>query len=106
MLRVFPQLADVAIEHAWSGTIDLTRSRLPQLGRRGPATWFAHGFSGHGIALAVLAGRLIAEAIDGETARFDALSRLAHRAFPGGRRLRVPILAAGALWYRRRDAVG
>jgi gamma-glutamylputrescine oxidase len=106
MLRVFPQLADIPVEHAWSGTIDLTRSRLPQLGRRGPGTWFAHGFSGHGIALAVLAGRLIAEAIDGETARFDALSRLARRAFPGGPRLRVPIVAAGALWYRLRDLIG
>jgi gamma-glutamylputrescine oxidase len=106
MLRVFPQLADVAVEHAWSGTIDLTRSRLPQLGRRGEATWFAHGFSGPGSALAVLAGRLIGEAIDGEPERFEALGRLAHRAFPGGRRLRVPLRAAGALWYRMRDLVG
>src|SRR3546814_4704433 len=47
MARVFPQVADAAIDYGWGGAVAVTRSRLPHIGRRGNA-FFAHGFSGHG----------------------------------------------------------
>ena len=103
MLRVFPQLADVRIDHAWSGRLAITRSRLPHVGRVAPNGIFAHGFSGHGVALTQIAGKLIAEAVAGTTERFDVLAGLRHRAFPGGRRLRHPLLVLGMLYYALRD---
>ena len=103
MLRVFPQLADVGIDHAWSGRLAITRSRLPHVGRIAPNGFFAHGFSGHGVALAQIAGKLLAEAVAGTAERFDVLAGLRHRPFPGGRRLRHPLLVLGMLYYTLRD---
>ena len=103
MLRVFPQLADVGIDHAWSGRLAITRSRLPHVGRIAPNGFFAHGFSGHGVALTQIAGKLLAEAVAGTAERFDVLAGLRHRPFPGGRRLRHPLLVLGMLYYTLRD---
>ena len=103
MLRVFPQLADVRIDHAWSGRLAITRSRLPHVGRVAPNGIFAHGFSGHGVALTQIAGKLIAEAVAGTAERFDVLAGLRHRSFPGGTRLRHPLLVLGMLYYALRD---
>lgn len=103
MLRVFPELADVGIPHFWGGQVAITMNRMPQVGRVSPTTLFAHGYSGHGVALAGMAGRVMAEAIRGTAERFDVFTRIPHRAFPGGRRLRTPALVLAMLWYRLRD---
>ena len=103
MLGVFPQLADVAIDHAWGGYVDITMNRAPHFGRLEPDVYFLQGFSGHGIALTGIAGKLLAEAIAGTTERFDLFARIAHRDFPGGAALRRPALVLAMLWYRLRD---
>jgi gamma-glutamylputrescine oxidase len=103
MLRVFPQLADVTLEYVWGGHVDITMSRAPDFGRTGANVYYLQGFSGHGIALAGMAGRLVAEAVAGQSERFDVFARLRHRPFPGGRWLRTPALVLGMLWYRLRD---
>ncbi len=103
MLRVFPQLGDVQVTHAWGGFVDITMNRAPDFGRIAPDVLYLQGFSGHGLALTGMAGRLAAEAIAGQAERFDLFSRLQHRAFPGGDALRTPALVLGMLWYRLRD---
>ncbi len=103
MLDVFPQLADVAIDHAWSGRLAISMDRLPEFGRVGVNGWYAHGYSGHGVALSQLAGRLLAEAVAGTAERFDVLAGIRHHPFPGGPWLRHPLLVAGMLWYALRD---
>ena len=103
MLRVFPQLADVNIEYAWGGYVDITMSRAPDFGRVAPHIYYLQGFSGHGIALTGIAGRLAAEAIAGQAERFDLFTKLQHRNFPGGELLRMPVLVLAMLWYRARD---
>lgn len=103
MLQVFPQLADAAIDHAWGGYVDITLNRAPHFGRLEPDVYFVQGFSGHGIALTGIAGRLLAEAIGGTEERFDLFSRIPHRDFPGGAALRRPALVLAMLWYRLRD---
>lgn len=105
MLAVFPQLADAAISHLWGGHVAITMSRLPQLARPAPGLYVAHGYSGHGIALAGLAGTLIAEAVAGTEERFDVFARLPHRPFPGGGRLRTALLLLATSWMRLRDLV-
>ena len=103
MLRVFPQLAGVRIDYAWGGEVDITLNRAPHFGRLAPNVYFLQGFSGHGIALAGMAGKLAAEAIGGSAARFDVFARIPHANFPGGAALRRPALVAAMLWYRLRD---
>jgi gamma-glutamylputrescine oxidase len=103
MLKVFPQLADVRIEHAWGGYVDITMSRAPDFGRLAPNVYYLQGFSGHGIALTGIAGRLVTEAISQQSERFDLFTKLKHRDFPGGDALRMPALVLAMLWYRMRD---
>ena len=103
MLRVYPQLKEVRIDYAWGCLLDITLNRAPHFGRLQPNIYFLQGFSGHGIALAGMAGHLAAEAIAGTSERFDLLARLPHRDFPGGLWLRRPALVLAMLWYRLRD---
>jgi len=103
MLNVFPQLAGARIDYAWGCLLDITLNRAPHFGRLSPEVYFLQGFSGHGIALAGMAGELAAEAIAGTNERFDLFARLPHREFPGGMALRRPTLALAMLWYRLRD---
>ncbi|NIA71091.1 FAD-binding oxidoreductase [Pelagibius litoralis] len=103
MLRVFPQLADVKIDHAWGGTLAITMNRLPAYGRLGEDTYYAQGFSGQGVALTSLAGKVIAEAIAGDSARFDLLASVPTPAFPGGTLLRWPSLVAGMAYHALLD---
>ncbi|MEZ5560018.1 MAG: FAD-binding oxidoreductase [Pseudomonadales bacterium] len=102
MLEVYPQLDDVAIDYAWGGTLAITLKRMPHFGRRDNVFW-AQGYSGHGVAMGHMGGRLIAEALTGTAERFDVLARLPHVRFPGGRLLRWPALVAGMLYYALLD---
>ena len=114
MARTFPQLKDTKVEFAWGGFVDISMNRAPDFGRladrlNGAArrehanVYYLQGFSGHGLALTGLAGKLVAEAIAGDAERFDTFARIRHRAFPGGRLLRTPALVAGMAYYRLRD---
>jgi len=106
MLRVFPDLRGVRIDHAWSGSCAISFSRVPQLGRIGPAVSFAQGYSGHGVAGSHLFGRILAEAVDGDRSRFDVFARMPWIPFPGGRRFAVPYSVLGSWWYGLRDRLG
>ena len=105
MARIFPELQGVAIEHLWGGFVDISMNRAPDFGRLGDKLYYLQGFSGHGVALTGLAGRLVAQAIAGQAGHFDVFARLKHANFPGGRWLRTPSLALAMMLYRLRDAL-
>jgi gamma-glutamylputrescine oxidase len=106
MLRVFPRLADAAIDYAWGGNVAITLPRLPHLGRLTSNLYFAQGYSGQGVALATLAGKLIAETVAGQTSKFDVYESLKIPPMPGGTWLQEPLAALGMLWYALRDRLG
>jgi gamma-glutamylputrescine oxidase len=103
MLRIFPTLADVKVAYAWGGYLDITINRAPDFGRLAPNVFYLQGFSGHGMSLTGLAGKLVAEAVAGSAERFDVFARIPHRDFPGGRLLRRPSLMLAMMYYRLRD---
>jgi len=103
MLRLFPQLSDVAIDYAWGGTLSVTVNRLPYLTRLQPNVYSAAGFSGHGISTATFSGKVIAEAIAGTAANFDVLADLPTHTFPGGTLLRYPGMVLGMLYFSLKD---
>ncbi len=102
MLKVFPQLAAARIDYAWGGLVSISMSRLPHVGRMGE-TYFAHGYSGQGVLIASLAGKLIAEAMAGQAERFELMASVAPPEFPGGAALRAPLHVLGMLYYALRD---
>ncbi len=106
MAAAFPQLKDTKIEYTWGGFVDITMNRAPDFGRITPNVYYLQGFSGHGVALTGLAGKLVAEAISGQAERLDLIAKIKHHDFPGGKLLRTPALVLGMAWYQLRDKLG
>lgn len=103
MLKVFPQLADVNIDYGWGGPIDMTMNSQPHFGRIKPNIYFAHGYSGHGVALTGLAGRIIAEAILGNDERLSVFEQLKIPSIYGGKLVKKLALKVGIPYYRFLD---
>ena len=104
MLKVFPQLKNYKIDYSWGGTLAITVNRLPNFGTiMGDKVIYAFGYSGHGLALSVLTGKLIAEHISGFSDRFKFFSDIAHISIPFGSLFRRPIYSSAVLYYKFRD---
>ena len=103
MLRAFPQLESAKVEYCWGGFVDVTVNRAPDFGRLAANVYYLQGFSGHGLILTGIAGKLAAEAVRGQAARFDLFTKLRHIPFVGGKYLRTPAQVLGMAYYRLRD---
>lgn len=106
MLAVYPQLRDARIDYAWGGTLAITLNRMPCFGRPAQNILSASGYSGHGVAIATLAGKLMAEATFAPSAGFDLMASLPQPRFPGGGGLRWPLLVLAMTWFSLRDKLG
>ncbi len=106
MTNLFPQLEGVGIDYVWGGSLGITMPRLPAIQRVAPNVLSAGGFSGHGVALSGLAGKIMAEAVAGQADRFDVLEGLNVPNFPGGAAFRAPLLTLAMTWYALRDRLG
>ncbi len=68
LLKVFPQLDGVRVDHAWSGLMSYARHQMPQIGLIDDGLWLAQAFGGHGVAPTTFGGELVASAIaEGDT---------------------------------------
>jgi gamma-glutamylputrescine oxidase len=103
MRQVFPQLSNVPVEFVWGGFVDISMNRAPDFGRLGDNLYYLQGFSGHGVTLTGLAGKLVAEAVAGQAERFDLFARVRHQKFPGGSLLRTPSLVVGMAYHQIKD---
>lgn len=103
MEAIYPQMKGIGIDYAWGGTLAITMNRLPHFARLGPNMLSLSGYSGHGVALATLAGQLAAEAVAGQAERFDTFARLPAQPFPGGTPFRSALLKLAMTWYSLRD---
>ncbi|MEM6887222.1 MAG: FAD-binding oxidoreductase [Pseudomonadota bacterium] len=106
MTRIFPHLKDIEIDYAWGGTLGITMKRFPYVARLSSNVLNASGYSGHGVGTATHAGFLMARAVQGDDEGFDTMGLIPAPAFPGGGRLRTPLLALAMTWYALRDRVG
>jgi gamma-glutamylputrescine oxidase len=98
LLKIFPQLRDARLEHAWGGTLAVTPTRLPYVRELAPALFNASGFSGLGVVLAPFTGKVMAEALLGDDSALKLLAALPVPAFPGGAWLRRPAVIAALSW--------
>jgi gamma-glutamylputrescine oxidase len=103
MLQTYPELEQTRIDYGWGGTLAITMNRMPAFGRLQGNVLYAQGYSGHGVPIATLAGKLLAEAVSGTAERFDIMASVPSPSFPGGTLLRWPGLVAGMMWYALKD---
>ena len=106
MLQIYPHLRDVKIDYAWGGTLAITVNRMPCFIRPASNVLSASGFSGHGVAMATMAGKVMAQAIHGQAGQFDLMAGLPMARFPGGVGLRWPLLVLAMTWFSMRDRLG
>ncbi len=105
MIEIYPQLHSVAVEYGWGGTLAITMNRMPYLARCHSNVFNASGYSGHGVAMATLAGQLLANVIGGTAERFDVMARVPAKRFPGGLLMRSPLLKLAMVYYSLRDKI-
>jgi gamma-glutamylputrescine oxidase len=103
MLQIYPQLKDTRIDYAWGGTLGITMNRMPHFERMSGNILSASGYSGHGVAMATMGGKMAADAIRGQAEQFDFMANVPTQRFPGGAMLRSPMLILAMLWYSMRD---
>ena len=106
MEKVFPSLRNVRIDYSWSGRMGISVRRMPQIGRiKNSNVLYISGYSGRGVAPTHMTGRILAEAVSGNTYRFDIMNKMFHMTWPGGKLFRRPFMALGMMWYKALDAI-
>jgi glycine/D-amino acid oxidase-like deaminating enzyme len=103
MVRLHPQLSDVAIDAAWGGEVAMTLDRMPHVGRLGSA-WYATGCNGSGVALMPWLGVRMAAVLLGHEEP-PSFAELRHRPIPASsqRRWWLPLVGQWFLWQDRRS---
>jgi gamma-glutamylputrescine oxidase len=101
--EIYPALKDVEITHGWGGYVGITMPRKPFVREVMENVISAGGYSGHGVMLSNFVGKLFAESVLGNRDRLKLLEDLAIPPFPGGRRLRAPLLFLALNWFALRD---
>jgi gamma-glutamylputrescine oxidase len=99
MVEIYPQLSDVAFTHVWGGTLAITGTRFPDFQKLDAQTLAISGWSGSGIHMATMGGKIAAEAVAGQMENWDLMASLPTPGFPGGDWFRLPLLAAAMTWY-------
>lgn len=103
LLRIYPQLDSVGLDYAWGGTIGVPLNRVPQLGRITPNVFYCQGYSGHGVNVTHLAGKILADAVAGTVEHFDLFANVKPLVVPGAHLLSKPMVALGMMYYQIKD---
>lgn len=103
--EIYPSLKDVEITHGWGGYVGITVPRKPFVREVMPNVISIGGYSGHGVMLSNFFGKLYAETVTGNRDRLKLIEDLKIPPFPGGRRLRAPLLFLALNWYALRDRI-
>lgn len=101
--EIYPVLKDIRITHGWGGSVGITMPRKPFVRDVMPGVTSIGGYSGHGVMLSNYCGKIYADAIAGNSSELDLFRELKVPAFPGGSRLRSPLLFLALTWYALRD---
>ncbi|MBZ9967511.1 NAD(P)/FAD-dependent oxidoreductase [Mesorhizobium sp. BR1-1-2] len=103
--ELYPALRDVEITHGWGGYVGITVPRKPFVREVMPNVISVGGYSGHGVMLSNFFGKLYAETVAGNRDRLKLIEDLKIPPFPGGRRLRAPLLFLALNWFALRDRI-
>ncbi|GEO85213.1 MULTISPECIES: NAD(P)/FAD-dependent oxidoreductase [Alphaproteobacteria] len=101
--EIYPELKDIEITHGWGGSVGITMPRKPFAREVMPGVTAIGGYSGHGVMLSNYCGKLYADAVTGQGRELGHLIDMKIPPFPGGSRLRTPLLFLALTWYALRD---
>ncbi len=101
--EIYPALQNIEMTHAWGGSVGITLTRQPFVREVMPGVMSIGGYSGHGVMLANYCGKLYADMIISKDKALEQFAALDVPSFPGGTRLRAPLLFLALSWYALRD---
>jgi glycine/D-amino acid oxidase-like deaminating enzyme len=102
--KLFPALGEIAWQEGWSGWVGMTADQYPRLVKMAPGCFAALGYSGRGIALAVLLGRELAKHLTG-TPEAELMLPLTAPKRIALRRFAAPLVGSLMTLYRVLDAI-
>ena len=100
--RIFPQSKGVKVDYLWRGPVGATMNYIPVFEMQDSNIYMVHGFSGHGITMSYLGGKLMAEAVTGNPGGFDAFARIHQAHIP--KWLHHTLAKLGLAYYRLKDS--
>ncbi len=103
LTKTFPELKDVEIDFAWTGSAGIVINRIPMIGTADTNVHYVQGYSGHGIATSHILAEIMAEALTDSQDRFDTMAAFRHVNLPIGQTLGSALMALGMLWYRLKE---
>jgi gamma-glutamylputrescine oxidase len=101
--EIYPALGSIEMTHAWGGSVGITLPRKPFARDVLPGVTSLAGYSGHGVMLSNYSGKMYADTVAGNASELDVLKDLKIPPFPGGARMRKPLLFLALTWYALRD---
>jgi gamma-glutamylputrescine oxidase len=101
--EIYPALGAIEMTHAWGGSVGITLPRKPFARDVLPGVTSLAGYSGHGVMLSNYSGKMYADTVAGNASELDVLKDLKIPPFPGGARMRKPLLFLALTWYALRD---
>ena len=101
--RLYPRLADVGLDYAWGGTIGVPFDRVPRIGRLSKNVFYCQGYSGHGVNVTHLAGRIMADAVGGTMEQFDLFAKVKPVNIPGAAVFTKAMVTLGMMYYQIKD---
>ncbi len=103
LATIYPELANVRIDYAWGGTIGVPVTRVPLLGKLSSNVFYSQGYSGHGVNVTHIAGKIMADAVAGTMEQFDMFADIRPMVIPGSITFNKPMVALGVLFYQIKD---
>mgnify|MGYP004706394261 CR=1 FL=1 len=102
MLQVFPYLHDVKIDFAWGGPMACSVNLFPQIGTLSQHNnvFYVQGYSGFGVTPSHIVCKVLAEGMNGGSARYDLMSNIPHARIHGRDSLRLLLVTAGKLMHQ------
>ena len=89
----------------WSGHVAITVNRFPHIGTIDKNILFAQGYSGHGLAITTMVGKMLAEVIDSTNKNFDLFTKFNHRNFPSFGVIDTPLLVLAMSYFKLKDLI-
>lgn len=102
LVRIYPMLSDVPFETSWDGVIDWSLDQSPSVGSMGKYKniFYGLGYSGHGVNLSSIFGRIIADLEAGREEPWKPYPFLnANLAYVPNEPFRWLGVQAGLAWY-------
>ena len=102
MLKTFPYLQHVKIDHAWGGPMACSANLFPQIGTLSgrPNAFYVQGYSGFGVTPSHIVCKVLAEGMSEGSARYDLMSSIPHMRVLGKDGLRRGMMSAAKSWHQ------